>query len=364
MDTGNAKEAKLEERVDTEEDSPGNSSEDSFDWKLRRSTSKVIESVKKRVAPKRSPAVDRVDGTEEDEVSSSTTLHGRSEKSLSLDEKLEELCPEVKSLSLETQQCLSMNRNRSLFKSPPTYTTLEYMFGSSVSNTASVLYNPFDGNSSLYSSFRSSDSGFPIRPSRNLSDSAKSSLGYSTSLESDTFEPAANVDDPKVDEKPKDSDKSRQKSQSHESPTRPPYFKSNSSPSKIMNFVSSKVSLGSRVSEERSSLRDDNKTDGPGQQTRRKFKDATSNPSNKGISKVPANSLSLSTDDAQKEQERVQRELEEVAEALMSPTLKNPFRKRSGAVTSEERARSSSAPSSPRFDVKSPALDVQSSTSD
>ena len=364
LDTGKVKEAKLEGWVDAEEDSPGNSSEDSFDWKLRRSTSKVIESVKKRVAPKRCPAVDRADGAEEDDASSSTTLHGRSEKSLSLDEKLGELCPEVKSLSLETQKCLSIDRNRSLFKSPPTYTTLEYMFGSSVSNTASALYNPFHCNSSLYSSFRSSDSGFPSRPSRNLSDSAKSSLGFSTSLESDTFEPAANVDDPKVDEKPKDSDKCRGKSQSHESPTRPPYFKSISSPSKIMNFVTSKVSLGSRASEERSSLKDENETDGPGEQTRRKFKDAASNPSNKGISKLPANSLFLSIDDGKKEHERVQREMKEVAEALMSPTLKQPFRERSGAVTSEERARSSSAPSSPRFDFKSPEVDVQSSTSD
>ena len=328
---------------------------------MRRTTSKVIESVKKRVAPKKSPAVDRGDG-EEEEASSSTALHGRPEKSLSLDEKLGELCPEVKSLSLETQKCLSMDRNRSLFKSPPTYTTLEYMFGSSVSNTASALYNPFDGNNSLYSSFRSSDSGFPSLPSRNLSDSAKSSPDFSISLESDTFEPAAN-DDPKVDEKPKESDKSRQKSQSHESPTRPPYYKSISSPSKIMNFVTSKVSLGSRASEERSSLRDENKTDGPGEQTRRKFKDAASNPSNKGISKLLANSLFLSTDDAKEEDERVQKEMEEVAEALMSPTLKKPFRERSGAVTAEERARSSSAPSSPGFDFNLPEVDVQSSTS-
>ena len=360
LDTGKAKVAKLEGGVDAEEDSPGNSSEDSFDWKLRRSTSKVIESVKKRVAPKRCPAVDRADGAEEDDASSSTTLHGRSEKSLSLDEKLGELCPEVKSLSLETQKCLSMDRNRSLFKSPPTCTTLEYMFGSSVSNTASALYNPFDCNSSLYSSFRSSDSGFTSRPSRNFSDSAKSSLGFSTSLESDTFESAANVDEPKVDEKPEDSDKSREKSQSHESPTRPPYFKSISSPSKIMNFVTSKVSLGSRASEERSSLKDENKTDGPGEQTRRKL----SSPSNKGNSKLPANSLFLSTDDAKKERERVQREMQEVTEALMSPTLKKPFRERSGAVTAEERVRSSSAPSSPMFDFKSPEVDVQSSTSD
>ena len=362
MDTGKATEAKLEGRVDPEEGSPGNSSEDSYDWKLRRTTSKVIESVKKRVAPKKSPAVDRGDGDEE-LASSSTTLHGRSEKSLSLDEKLEELCPEVKSLSLETQKCLSMDRNRSLFKSPPTYTTLEYMFGSSVSSTASALYNPFDGNNSLYSSFRSSDSGFPSRPSRNLSDPAESSANFSISLESDTFEPAAN-DDPKVNGKPKDSDNSRQKSQSQESPTRPPYFKSISSPSKIMNFVTSKVSLGSCSSEERSSLKDGNKTDGPGERTRRKFKDAARNPSNEGVSKLPANSLLLSTEDDKEADERLQKEMEEVAEALLSPTLKKPFRKRSGAVNAEERVRSSSAPSSPGFDFMSPEVDAQSSTSD
>ena len=358
LDTGKAKEAQLEGRVEAEADSPGNSSEDSYDWKLRRTTSKVIESVKKRVAPKKSPAVDRGDG-EEEEASSSKTRQGHPGKSLSLDEKLEELCPEKKSLSLETQKSLSINR--SLFKSPPTYTTLEYMFGSSVSSTASTLYNPFDGNNSLYSSFRSSDSGFPSRPSRNLSDSAKSSAGFSTSLESDAFEPTAN-DDPKVDEKPKDSDKRRQKS--NDSPTRPPYFKSLSSPSKIMHFVTSRVSLGSRTSEESSSLSDENKTDGPGEQTRRKLKEAASDRSCKGISKLQANPLFLSTDDAKEEDERVQKEMEEVAEALMSPTLKNPFRKRSGAVTAEERARSSSAPSSPRFDFKSPEVDVQSSTSD
>ena len=362
LDTGKAKEANLEGMDGAEEDSPGNSSENSYDWKLRRTTSKVIESVKKRVAPKKSPAVDRGDGDEE-EASSSTTLAARSEKSLSLDEKLEELCPEVRSLSLETQKCLSMDRNRSLFKSPPTYTTLEYMFGSSVSNTASALYNPFDSNNSLYSSFRSSDSGYPSRPPRNLSDSAKSSpADFSISLESDTFEPTAN-DDP-VDEKPKDSEKSGQKSQSQESPTRPPYFKSISSPSKIMNFVASKVSSGSRASEERSSLKDENKTDAPGEQTRRKFKEPTSNPSNKGISKLPTNSLLLFRDDAKEEDERVQKEMEEIAEALLSPTLKTPFRRRSGAVTAEQRVRSSSAPSSPGFDFKPPEVDVQSSTSD
>lgn len=355
LDTGKAKEANLEGSVDAEQDSPGNSSEDSYDWKLRRTTSKVIESVKKRVAPQKSPAVDRGDGEEEEP---STTLHGRSEKSLSLDEKLEELCPEKKSLSLETQKCLSMNRNRSLFKSPPTYTTLECMFGPSVSNTASALYTAFDSNNSLYSSFRSSDSGFPSLTSRNLSDSAKSSPGFSTSLESDTFEPAAN-DDPKAEEKPKTSEKSRKKSQPHESPTRPPYFKSISSPSKIMNFVTRQVSSGSRASEERSSLSDENKSDGPGEQTHRKFKEAANNPSYKTISKPPAASLCLSIED-----ERVQKEMQEVAEALMSPTLKNPFRKRSGAVSAEERTRSSSAPSSPRFNFKSPEVDIQSSTSD
>ena len=350
LDTGKAKEAKLEGSVDAQQDSPGNSSEDSYDWKLRRTTSKVIDSVKKRVAPQKSPAVDRGDG---EEGEPSTTLHGRSEKSLSLDEKLEELCPEKKSLSLETQKCLSMDRNRSLFKSPPTYTTLECMFGPSVSNTASALYTAFDSNNSLYSSFRSSDSGFPRLTSRNLSDSAKSSPGFSTSLESDTFEPASNGD-PKAEEKPKASEKSRQKSQPHESPTRPPYFKSISSPSKIMNFVTSKVSSGSRAS----SLSDENKSYGPGEQTRRKFNEAA-------ISKLPAASLRLSTDDAKEEDERVQKEMQEVAEALMSPTLKNPFRKRSGAVSAEERPRSSSAPSSPRFEFKSPELhDIQSSASE
>ena len=282
LDSEKAKEAKLDGRVDPEEDSLGNSSEDSYGWKLRRTIS---------------------------------------------------------------------------------YTPLEHMFGSFVSNPVSALcIPPFDGNNSLYSSSRSSDSGFPSWPSRNLSASAKSSPDCSISLESDTFEPAAN-DDPKVEGRPKDSDKSRRKSQSHESPTRPPYFKSISSPLKIMNLVTSTVSLGSCASGERSSLKDENKTDGPGEQSHRKFKDAASKPLNKGVSKLPADSLFLSTDDAKETDERVQKEMEEVEEALMSPTLKKPFRERSGTVTAEERVRSSSAPSSPGLDFMSPEVDVQSSTS-
>lgn len=357
MDTAEANAAKLEGRVDTEDDSPGNSSEDSYDWKIRRTTSKVIESVKKRVAMQKSPP-HSTDGAEEE---TSTAHPDRPAKSLSLDEKLEELCPEIKNLSIESQKVLSLDRNRSLFKSAPTYNTLECMFGPSVSNTASAFYSPFDKSNSLYSSFRSNDSGLPSVTSRNHSDSAKLSPDFSISLESDTFEPAAN-DDPKAEVKSEASEKSQEKS--HDSPTRPPYFKSISSPSKIMNFVQQKFSSGSRSSEEN----DDNKSDSPRKKPPRKFKDAANNPSYKSISKLPSASLGLPIDDDTKEEdERARKEMQEIAEALKSPTIKEkPFRERSGAVrlSVEERPRSSSAPSSPGCDFKSHEAEELNSTSD
>lgn len=360
MDTAKAKDAKLEGRVDTEDDSPGTSSEDSYDWKVRRTTSKVIDSVKKRVAMQKSPPLEHNGNGGAEEIS--TTHPVAPEKSLSLDEKLEELVPEKKTLSLEAQKVLSLDRNRSrVFKIPPTYNALECMFGPSMSNTASSLYS----NNSLYSSFRSNDSGLPSVTSRNLSDSAKSSPGFSISLESDAFEPAAN-DDPKAEVKPKDSEGSRKKSHSHESPSRPPYFKSISSPSKIMNFVQHKVSSGSRSSEES----DDNKSDvsgKQGKQTRRKFKEAATNHSFKTISKLPMAALHLSTDDTEEEDEKARKEMQEIEEALKSPTIREkPFRKRSGAVrlSVEERRRSSSAPNSPSFSVKSPEAEQLNCTSD
>lgn len=359
MDTAKAKEAKLEGRVDIEEESPGASSEDSYDWKSRRRTSKVIESVKKRVAMQKSPTPEHsADGAQEEASSTHPATPG---KSLSLDEKLGELVPEIKSLSLESQKVLSLDRNRSrVFKIPPTYNTLECMFGPSVSNTASSLYSAFDGNNSLYSSFRSRDSGLPSLTFRNLSDSAKSSPGFSISLESDTFETATN-DDPNAEVKSVASEKSLQKS--HESPGRPAYFKSISSPSKIMNFVQQKMSSGSRSSEES----DDNKSDHAKKQTRRKFKEAANNPSYKTISKLPAASINLSIDDTKEDDERLRKEMQEVAEALMSPTIREkPFRERSGAVrlSAEERPRSSSAPSSPSPDFQWPEAEQLNSTSD
>lgn len=353
MDTGKAKEAKLEGDVDEEEESPGNSSEDSFDWRSRRKTANIIDSVKKRVAMRKSPALEQyVDDAEEGPATSVQPV-----KSLSLDEKLEELVPEKKTLSLESQKCLSLDRNRTLFRSPPTYNTLECMFGPSVSSTTSA-YGAFGSNNSVYSSFRSNDSGMPNLPSRNLSDSAKSSPGFSTSLESDAFEPTANDDSGSKDEVKSDAPERRRKqSQPQKSPTRPPYLKSNSSPSKIINFVQKKMSSGNRSPEEKSSSSDDNKSDGPGKQTRRKLKEAAKNPSYKTISKPPVMSLNLSVDNTKEGDEKAQRETREIAEALMSPTLvKNPFRKRSGAtnLSIEDRPRSISAPNSPSFDFQLP----------
>lgn len=351
--TSKAKEAKLEGRVDAEDESPGDSSEDSYDWRSRRKTANIIDSVKKRVAMKKSKATEQCacsDGGEE-ETDTSTV---QPEKSLSLDEKLEELVPEKKTLSPEAQKCLSLDRNRSLFKSAPTYNALECMFIPAVSNSVSS-YNPFDSHS-VRSSFRSNDSGLPNELTRNLSDSSKSSQGLSLSLESDLFEPTPG-DDPKGEEDPNSTERARVQTQSHKNPTRPIYHKSNSSPSKILNYVQSKLSSGDRSAGSRSSSSDDNQNEEETEKTnRRKFKLAARDPSYKKIQNLPA-SIELSVDVLSDNGDRTEREIEEVKEALLSPTLsEKPFRKRAGAVRlkAEDRPRSSSAPNSPVSEFKYP----------
>ena len=353
MCTSKAKEAKLEGRVDAEDESPGDSSEDSYDWRSRRKTANIIDSVKKRVAMKKSKATEQCacsDGGEE-ETDTSTV---QPEKSLSLDEKLEELVPEKKTLSPEAQKCLSLDRNRSLFKSAPTYNALECMFIPAVSNSVSN-YSPFDSHS-VRSSFRSNDSGLPNGLTRNLSDSSKSSQGLSLSLESDLFEPTPG-DDPKGEEDPNSTERARVQTQSHKNPTRPIYHKSNSSPSKILNYVQSKLSSGDRSAGSRSSSSDDNQNEEETEKiNRRKFKLAARDPSYKKIQNLPA-SIELSVDLLSDNGDRTEREIEEVKEALLSPTLsEKPFRKRAGAVRlkAEDRPRSSSAPNSPVSEFKYP----------
>lgn len=358
-------EAKLEGGVEVEEDSPvdsAHSSEDSYDWRSRRKTANIIDSVKKRVAMRNSPVPEPCGTYSEEEACSPPP---QSEKSLTLDEKLEELVPERKSLSPAAQQSLSLNRNKSLFKSAPTYNTLECMFGPSVSSTTSI-YSAFDSNNSLYSSFRSTGStGIP----RRISEQSAKSLG----LESDTFESVVD-DDPEADVKQNASEKSRRHRDN--SPTRPGFFKSISSPSKIINFVHGKKSSASSTSSvEDNSVRscgeklhrtykEKSSSDENSPEKRRhpNFKDASDSSSYKMItSKMPTTSITLSFEEDEK---TLWSESEEIAQALMSPTLKKPFRKRSGALTLNEgeRPRSSSVPNSSCFNFT--PTDVKSSTSD
>ncbi|XP_068761721.1 caspase recruitment domain-containing protein 9-like [Montipora capricornis] len=307
IDTEAAMVMKLERGEEMEENSPlesTHSSEDSYDWRSRRKTTEIIDSVKKRVAMQKSP-------TNEQNIDS---VEDSPKKNLSLDNKLEELIPERRSLSPAAQNSLSLDRNRgrSLFKSAPTYSTLECMFGPSVSNSPSI-YSAFDSNNSLYSSFRSCRSGILGLPQKLSGRCDKSS------------EHAA-LDD----EKPKADEREREREGETESPTRPGYFKSISSPSKVFNFVrrhKSAESSGSSFDENGDHL---------DSTVSEHFKDPPSN--------VPM-SITLETGD---DEEKRRSELEEIEQALKSPTLqKSSFRKRSGALSAEDRPRSSSAPNSP-----------------
>ena len=357
LDTEKAKEAKLDGREETEEDSPvesAHSSEDSYDWRTRRKTTDIIDSVKKRVAMRSCPSNEQ--STES--VDEGSAPLPQSDRNLTLDEKLEELVPERKSLSAAAQQCLSLDRNRSLFKSPPTYTTLECMFGPSVSTVSS---------NSLYSSFRSCD-GSILGMRRKLSDHSEKS----SPLESaDSFESTPNKG--AGDDMEQKSSGRRRKCR-EKSPTRPGFFKSISSPSKIINYVQRHRSNGSsegsfeensshrnglgslQNGEERSSSSDSSESPRPN------LREVSKSVSYKK-SQTPTTSITLSSDDLEiEDQKTCSSELEEIEEALKSPTLKNPFRKRSGAMSlGDDRPRSSSAPNSPCFDL--PAEDVQGNTS-
>ena len=332
------------------------SSEDSYDWRTRRKTTDIIDSVKKRVAMRSCPSNEQ--STES--VDEGSAPLPQSDKNLTLDEKLEELVPERKSLSAAAQQCLSLDRNRSLFKSPPTYTTLECMFGPSVSNVSS---------NSLYSSFRSCD-GSILGMRRKLSEHSEKS----SHLESaNSFESTPNKD---AEDDMEQKGSGRRRKRREKSPTRPGFFKSISSPSKIINYVQRHRSNGSsegsfeensshrnglgslQNGEERSSSSEGSCSESP----RPNLKEVSRSASYKK-SQTPTTSITLSSDDLENDgQQTYSIELEEIEEALKSPTLKNPFRKRSGALSlGDDRPRSSSAPNSPCFDL--PAADVQGNTS-
>lgn len=362
LDSEKALEAKLDGSVEDDDVDSIHSSEDSFDWRTRRTTTDIIDSVKKRVATNNSQA-SRAGG---DSVEEASSPPAQNEKGLSLDEQLDSMIPERRSLSPAAQKSFSLNRNRSLFKSCPTYNTLECMFGASVCNTT-----PFytDSSSSLYASFRSTQSDKTGQQRRQSDHSAKS-----LSVESGVHELMVN-DVSKAKGKPKSPKRGRKKQD--KSPSRPRYFKSVSSPSKIIDFVQRKKSSGSSVSSyEQNSVRSSaaqsdrcreetsSSSDESGLARRHpSFKEASNNPSYNKISKSQCTSITLSLDGVQNGGERVLTpDEEEVANALMSPTLNRPFRERSSALSADERPRSSSAPNCQHFDFQQ--TDIKTSTSD
>lgn len=354
LDTEKAKEANLEGGPETDEDSPAgsaHSSEDSYDWRSRRKTTDIIDSVKKRVAMRGSPS----NGQCIEIVEESSSPGSQSEKNLTLEEKFAELVPEWRSLSPAAQQSLSLDRNRSLFKSAPTYNTLECMFGPSVSNTNSI-YSAFDSSSSLYSSFRSCRGVVPgVR--RNLSEHSEKS----SCLECDSSESTADKD---AEDDEKQEAQARRQRRREESSKRPGFFKSISSPSKIVNFVNGRNSSASSGSSSEDNAGHLNETAPSDIGEEKPFKTEGScepspwpneaKPPKRTLykkSKTKPTSITLSSDDAESEEEKRYRiELQEIEEALKSPSLKNPFRKRSGALSISERPRSASAPNSPCFE--------------
>ena len=351
LDAKETNEIKLEGRVEREDESQVEnvrSSKVFFDWGSRRKTTDIIHSLKRRVAMKNCLSTEQ----SKDNAIEGSSSPPQSEKNLSLDEKLVELVPEWKCLSFAAQQSLSLDRNRSLFKSAPTYNTLECMFGVSMSNTTSVC-DAYDSNNSLQSSSRSTDSGKPALRSMELDQSENSSSG-----ESDMFSESAADGGAEDDAKPNVLDNS-----GDESPSRPGFFKSSSSPSKIISYgqpnQSSESSRGSLEEGPGRSYEGDEKPSLSESSSSANqcpnFEEASESPSCK-MMKTPRTSITLSSDELENEDQKMYRsEVEEIEEALNSPAFKKSFRKRTGALCG--RHRTSSAPNSTCFHF--PRLGVQ-----
>lgn len=145
------------------------SSDDSFDWKLYRKTTNIIESLKKRLGKER-----------KDDTSPSPPCNSQPKGSKSPDVILEELVPQKKALSPEAQKCLSMERNN-IFKVIPAHTTLACMFDS----IAAPSNVPFTSKTVLKSPGERHDT---VIYRKSLSDSGVSSqdLPTGTALEAKT----------------------------------------------------------------------------------------------------------------------------------------------------------------------------------
>ena len=305
LNTSNLTEGKMKGAVDQEDGSSPTDSEGSFDWQTRRKTTNIIESVKKRVGMRRGPT--SADGSSE-EV---TTARSTTQKSRSLDEKLERWVPEKKALSPEAQKSLSLDRTWHLFKTDLPYGALECMFASSMSSKASTK------------------TWVPDVDTKTL---LESSLAGST-----LFGKASNTLEQPVEN-------SQRLSPSEERSKRPVYKKSNSSPSSILNFVHKQESSPPEATATAVGEAKRPDSDKP---VRHSFKEASQTPSYNTISSWPLRPHNLPMLDLKKEDESNR----EIAEALMSPSFDVPFRKRSGALnlTVIDRPRSSSVPASPVF---------------
>ncbi|XP_048575769.1 flagellar attachment zone protein 1 isoform X2 [Nematostella vectensis] len=192
----------------------------SFNWKERRQTTNIIESMKKRL--NRNPGMKRQEPVA---YPTSDTDIGYE----NLDKRLEELVPEMAQLSVQTKQCLSLERNKYLFKSPPQFEQLAHMFESSICSPPSSLVDGGDLSKSLssgdfsisnaLSSTTSTDSGIGSYQQQSSMES-DGSYRQQSSMESDAFE--AEATDAPIAVK---------------SPKKPPFLKSYSTPSSIFHEV-------------------------------------------------------------------------------------------------------------------------------
>jgi hypothetical protein len=257
-----------------------------------RKTTNIIESLKKRLG--------KGERREEHYVPSKSPLFG----SNSLDRMLEELVPQKKALSPEAQKCLSLERNKNIFKVTPTHLSLACMFDSIATNGSSALTDPaFPGSTQMPTTRNAAT--LPL-PTKALSDS----VAYDAS-------PA------------KRSEKAETLPNCRKSMKKPPFHSSLSSPSGFGNRLVLKNKPTSYL-----------------------WNDDTCVSSDTEFTKILDR---VKSSEGFSFYDRVSDE-SDAEGPLLSPSFAQPFRPRAMAIRlkDSERPRSSSAPPSPEEDPSSP----------
>lgn len=262
-------------------------SDDSFDWKMYRKTSRIIESLKKRIG--------KGDRKEEQYTPSKSPQYGCH----SLDRMLEELVPQKKALSPEAQKCLSLERNRNIFKVAPSHLSLACMFDSiGSSNGCSPVSEPVFPSTSPSSDTASRKASSLPLPPKAMSDS----VAYESSASKKSDFSGNNVNIPKYRKAVK----------------KPPFHSSMSSPS----------GFGNRLVLQNTT-------------------DLTSPQS--------FDSRQMTKDVVSMFDRYYDKEDEDIEGPLLSPSFAQPFRPRAMAIRlkDSERPRSISAPASPDLEMSS-----------